>query len=59
MLVPEFIRVLSKRPCLWSVSQSLKIHMIYDIQMRLLITFLIFCIKLGHYKGTKVTEPDF
>ena len=21
--------------------------------------FLIFCMKLGHYKGTKVTEPDF
>ena len=22
-------------------------------------TFLIFCIKLGDYKGRKVTEPDF
>ena len=21
--------------------------------------FLIFCMKLGHHKGTKVTEPDF
>ena len=21
--------------------------------------FLVFCMKLGHHKGTKVTEPDF
>ena len=24
-----------------------------------LVFFLIFCMKLGHHKGTKVTEPDF
>ena len=23
------------------------------------LVFLIFCMKLGHHKGTKVTEPDF
>ena len=23
------------------------------------LVFLIFCMELGHHKGTKVTEPDF
>ena len=36
-----------------SVSPSLNIS---ETTLRI---FLIFCMKLGHHKGTKVTEPDF
>ena len=55
-------RVRSNSPCqfvgpwsfgLWSVRQSLNIS---ETALRI---FLIFCMKLGHHKGTKVTEPDF
>ena len=37
----------------WSVRSSL------NISETAHWFFLIFCMKLGHYKGTKVTEPDF
>ena len=36
-----------------SVSQSL------NIPETAHCFFLIFCMNLGHHKGTKVTEPDF
>ena len=52
--------VLSNRPCRMvrpfvrlSVSPSL------NISETVHCFFLIFCMKLGHHKGTKVTEPDF
>ena len=48
--------VLSNCPCLLvrpSVGPSL------DILETALRIFLIFCTKLVHHKGTKVTEPDF
>ena len=45
--------VLSNRPCPWSVRPSL------NISETAHWFFLIFCMKLGHHKGTKVTEPDF
>ena len=37
----------------WSVSLPL------DISETVCWFFLIFCMKLGHHKGTKATEPDF
>ena len=37
----------------WSVGPSLNIS---ETALRI---FLIFCMKLVHHKGTKVTEPDF
>ena len=49
-------RVHSNRPCplvCLSVSPSLNIS---ETALRI---FLIFCMKLVHHKGTKVTEPDF
>ena len=30
-----------------------------DISETFISFFIIFCMKLGHHKGTKVTEPDF
>ena len=48
--------VLCNHPCLsvgLSVGPSLNISDTVDWY------FLIFCIKLGQHKGTKVTEPDF
>ena len=53
--LPE--RVLCNHPCPSvvrpSVGQSLNIS---ETALRI---FLIFCMKLVHHKGTKVTEPDF
>ena len=49
--------VLSNRPCPlvrpWSVRPSL------NISETVHWFFLIFCMKLKHHKGRKVTEPDF
>ena len=52
--------VLSNRPCplvcgLWSVVRPSVFKYLRDRSF----FFLIFCIKLEHHKGTKVTEPDF
>ena len=49
--------VLSNRPCPWSVRWSVRPSL--KISETALRIFLIFCMKLGHHNGTKVTEPDF
>ena len=56
--------VLSNRPCPWSVrGLSVRGPSIHGPSLNISETvhcfFLIFCIKLEHHKGTKVTEPDF
>ena len=42
----------------WSVSPSVRSPSL-NISETALRIFLIFCMKLVHHKGTKVTEPDF
>ena len=49
--------VLSNHPCPSVVRPSVGPSL--DISETVHQFFLIFCMKLGHHKGTKVTEPDF
>ena len=53
--------VLSNCPCPWSVrwSVSPSVRLFLNISETTVRIVLIFCMKLGHHKGTKVTEPDF
>ena len=50
--------VLSNRPCT-CVCQCVCVCPSSNISETAHWFFLIFCMKLGHHKGTKVTEPDF
>ena len=53
--LPE--RVLSNHPCLsvrWSVRPS-----VFKYFRDHSLFFLIFCMTLGHHKGSNMTEPDF
>ena len=44
--------VICHHPCLWSVSWP-----VFKYLRDCLLVFSNFCMKLGHHKGTKVTEP--
>ena len=55
--------VLSNRPCLWSVCWSIRWSVRWSIGP-FVFEYLrdrpvVFQMKLGHHKGTKVTELDF
>ena len=43
----------------WSVVRPSVVRPSLNISETALRIFLIFCMKLVHHKGTKVTEPDF
>ena len=57
--------VLSNCLCPWSVRPSVRPSVRWSVGPSVNISetvhwfFLIFCMKLEHHKGTKVTEPDF
>ena len=51
--LPDWVH--GNRPC---PSVSLSVSPSLNISETAHWFFLIFCIKLGHHKGTKVTEPD-
>ena len=59
-LTPSFlVGVLRNRPCLLvrpSIGPSVRFLNISETAIRI---FLIFCMKLMHHNGTKVTEPNF